>query len=75
MPISVIKEEWFWIIAVSAILILVLPLAIVWFILKLPPELAFIVTILLIIGWGVAAGYKDWLVARRREEEKQNQQQ
>jgi uncharacterized membrane protein len=73
MLISVMKEEWYWIIVISVILILVLPLAIVWFLLKLPPELAFVATILLLIGWGVAAGYKDWLMARRAEEEKKKQ--
>jgi hypothetical protein len=42
---------------------------IIWFILYLPGELKVVATILIIIGWGVAAGYKDWLQNKRREEE------
>lgn len=67
----VLKEEWFWIIALSIILVLVIPFAIVWFILNLPPDGRIIVTIALIIGWGVVAGYKDWLTSKKREEERE----
>jgi uncharacterized membrane protein len=67
------KESWFWIIIVSLILIIVLPLVIVWFILALPPELSFVATILVIVTWGVVAGYKDWIIHKRNEEKKQRQ--
>jgi len=65
----ILSEEWLWIIILSLIAILVGPLLIVWFILVLPAELKILATILIVVGWGVAAGYKDWLQAKRKEEE------
>ena len=67
----ILREEWLWIIIVSIVLVLVLPLVVIWLILDLPPAARFIVTVAIIIGWGVAAGYKDWLISKRKEEEKQ----
>jgi hypothetical protein len=52
-------------------MVFTLPVVVVWFILTLPTEMKFLSTILIIVGWGVAAGYKDWILAKRREEEKQ----
>jgi len=51
-------------------LIIILPLVIIWFILQLPPSLALVATVLLIILWGVAAGYKDWILYKEQEEER-----
>lgn len=65
----ILTEEWLWIIILSLIVVLVGPLLIVWFILVLPAELKIFATILIVIAWGVVAGYKDWLKARRQEEE------
>jgi hypothetical protein len=67
----ILREQWLWIIIVGVILILALPLAIIWLILDLPPEGRLIATVAIIIGWGVAAGYRDWLVSKRKEERKQ----
>jgi hypothetical protein len=65
----ILSEGWFWIIVLSLIAVLLGPLLIVWFILILPGELKILATILIVVGWGVAAGYKDWLKAKRKEEE------
>jgi len=61
-------EEWLWVIIAALAAILVLPLLIIWIILSLPDYLKIAATILIVIGWGVAAGYKDWLVEKRRNE-------
>ena len=66
----ILSEEWLWIIILSLIAVLVGPLLIVWFILVLPAELKIIATILIVVAWGFAAGYKDWLQARLKEEER-----
>lgn len=66
-----LSEKWLWIIIVLIIMVFTLPVVVVWFILTLPTEMKFLSTILIIVGWGVAAGYKDWILAKRREEEKQ----
>jgi hypothetical protein len=68
--IWILSEKWFWIIILALAAISVGPLLIIWVILYLPDELKVVATILIVIGWGVAAGYKDWLKDKRREEEK-----
>lgn len=65
---EILREEWLWIIILSLIAIFLLPLILIWFILTIPPELRVIITFMLIISWGVAAGYKDWLIEKRKEE-------
>lgn len=66
---SILSEEWLWITILALIVILIGPILIIWFILALPGELKLVATILIIVGWGVAGGYKDWLTERRRREE------
>lgn len=67
----IIKEKWLWIIILAIITVFTIPLIAIWVILYLPSEMKLVFTILTIIGWGVAAGYKDWVTAKKREEEKQ----
>jgi len=66
---SDILSRWTWIVVVGMILILVVPLIVVWTIIQMPPELRLVATILIIVSWGVVAGYKDWVIAKRREQE------
>jgi hypothetical protein len=66
----ILSEEWLWVIIIVLIAILVGPLLIIWLVIALPAELKLVATLFIIIGWGIASGYKDWLVAARREEEK-----
>ena len=73
MQASALLDRWFWIIILSLFAIIVVPLVTVWFILQLSPELKIVATILIIVLWGVAAGYKDWVKAKREEEEKKLQ--
>jgi len=65
---SILTEKWLWIIIAVLILIVVTPFFIVWAILILPPPLNAIATICLVVLWGVAAGYKDWITSKRKEE-------
>jgi len=67
----IFKEKWLWILILALVLILVLPLFIIWLIFYLSPELKLVATILLVVAWGIAAGYKDWIVHRHKEEEEQ----
>jgi hypothetical protein len=66
----IFSEEWLWVVVIALAAILVLPLVIVWVILSLPDYMKLVATILIVIGWGFAAGYKDWIVAKRREDER-----
>ena len=67
---SVFKEHWFWLIVIFAMIIVTVPFVVIYFVLLLPPiwgPLFF--TAALIIVWGVVSGYKDWVIAKRKEEE------
>lgn len=66
---AVLAEKWLWIIVLSIIAIITIPLVTVWIILKLPPLLRLVATIFIIFGWGIAGGYRDWLKSKRREKE------
>jgi len=67
---TILSEKWLWIVILALIVILVGPLLIVYFILLLPFPFNMISTILLVLGWGIAAGYKEWVTAKRKEEKK-----
>ena len=67
---AVLKEKWFWIIVLAVSLVIGAPLLVVWVILNLPPLYQLLATVLLVVLWGVAAGYKEWVIEKRKEEEK-----
>jgi len=66
---SVWLDKWVWITMLSVILVMVLPLVVVWGILNLPADLRIVATICIIVLWGVASGYKDWVLSKEREKE------
>ena len=68
----ILREKWYWTIVLLLITILIVPFFVVIFILILPPDIRLFMTILLVIGWGVAAGYKDWVTHKRKEEREQS---
>jgi len=61
-------NRWIWITILSLSLIAMGPFIVISILLALPSELKGVATILLIFGWGIAAGYKDWAIAKRQEE-------
>jgi hypothetical protein len=63
----ILKEKWFWITVISALLIVFLPFLIIFFILNLSPETRFVATILIIIVSGVAAGYREWIIEQSKK--------
>jgi len=67
---EILTAKWLWIIIISCILILVGPLLIVWVIVQLPYPFNVIATICLIGGYGVVAGYKDWILSKAKERRK-----
>jgi hypothetical protein len=66
---EVIFDRWLWIIIILLITIGVIPFIIIWVILLLPSPYNMIATSLIIVFWGVAAGYKEWALFKRKEEE------
>jgi len=69
----ILSEEWLWIIVLALIAVLIGPLLIVWLVLALPAELKLVATVLIVIGWGIASGYKDWILEKRRREEEEGE--
>jgi len=65
---SVLTQKWLWIIIFSLISIVVFPFLLVLLIISLPPPYNAIATVILVIGWGVAAGYKDWIISKGEEQ-------
>lgn len=65
----ILKEKWLWIIVAALTMIVTIPLLVIWLILNLPPYLRLVVTLCIIVLGAVAAGYKDWIVSKRKEEE------
>lgn len=63
MP-RILKQKWLWVIILSFCLIIIAPLFVVWMILQLSPTLRFLATVLIVVGWGVVAGYKEWITER-----------
>ncbi len=68
-------NKWVAIIILSVILITVGPLMVVWAILHLESYYAMAAIIFLIILWGVASGYKDWVISKRQEEDREKKNQ
>ena len=69
MSRSLLSEKWLWIIIVAIIAIITTPLIVVYVILLLPFPYNTIATIALVAIWGVVAGYKDWIISKRKDEE------
>jgi len=65
---SILTSRWYWTIIAITSAIVITPFLIVMLILTLPSPWSFLATILLIIGWGLVAGYKDWIIAKAKEE-------
>jgi hypothetical protein len=61
-------NQWLWIIVVCAGAIVVFPFLVLIALMKSPPWLGATVTILIIVGWGIAGGYKDWLMHKHKQE-------
>jgi len=60
-------NKWLWITIFGCWLVMIGPVIFVYFMLFLPPPIKMIVFFGIIVGWGVAGGYKDWVMARRKE--------
>lgn len=67
---SVLKEQWFWIIILSVCMVIATPLLVIWIILQLPFPYNLAATFILVIIWGIVAGYKEWIIEKRKEKEK-----
>ena len=69
----IFKEKWFWIIFLAMVSIILVPFIFVTIILGMPPILRVVATVLLVVCWGVAGAYKDWMKEKREQEKKMEQ--
>lgn len=63
-------NRWLWIIIGGMVAIAIFPFVAMSAILMSPSWLSVTITILIIIGWGVAGGYKEWLLHKHKQEKK-----
>jgi hypothetical protein len=73
VAMSVFKQHWLWLIVIFATIIVTVPFIVIYLVLLLPPiwgPVFFMIA--LIIVWGVVSGYKDWVTAKRKEEEEKS---
>lgn len=61
-------NKWLWVIVAGMVSIVVLPFFIMAVILTVPSWLSTTITVLIIVGWAVAGGYKDWSLHKRKQE-------
>jgi hypothetical protein len=66
----IFKEKWFWILLTVLVLMILIPFMVIMAILNLPPILRWVATVLLILCWGVAAAYKEWIKEKHEQEKK-----
>jgi len=65
---KVLTEKWFWTVVILLTLIFVMPFVVILALVYLPFPLNTIVIIVILVCWGVAAGYKDWMTSKSKEE-------
>jgi len=65
---AILTSRWYWIIITVTSAIVITPFVIILTIISIPAPWNFVGTILLVIAWGVVAGYKDWIIAKAKEE-------
>jgi hypothetical protein len=61
-------NKWLWITIIGVSMVLTLPLVVVYGILVLPLTYRGVATLLIVIGSGIASGFKDWVISKRKEE-------
>jgi Kef-type K+ transport system membrane component KefB len=67
---SVLRENWLWLIVLFVTIIITVPFIVIYLVLLLPPiwgPALFMVALMIL--WAFVSGYKDWVTARRKEEE------
>jgi len=67
---AILTCRWYWFIVASVIAIVTAPFFMLMLIINLPPPWNAITVFLLIGGWGIVAGYKDWTIFKSKEEKK-----
>ena len=66
---ATLLNKWLWIIIGSMCAVAAMPLVVLLVMMVVPAWLSEIIAISVIIGWGVAGGYKDYLLHKRKSEE------
>jgi hypothetical protein len=68
--IEILHEKWFWIIIILLILIFVMPFIVIMLLVFLPYPLNTILTVCILVCWGIVSGYKDWITSKSEKEDK-----
>jgi len=61
-------NKWFWITILGCWAVMIGPFIFLTLMIYLPAPVKVAGLFCLLVGWGVASGYKDWVQARRQEQ-------
>ena len=67
-----LTEKWLWFIILSLFMILFGSWILLWIILLLPSPFGTFLLLAIIGAWGIVAGYKDWIIDKRKRGRKIN---
>jgi membrane protein YdbS with pleckstrin-like domain len=56
----ILKERWFWMLAVGLMAAIILPLLIAWFVVSLRPELMVVALVAILVVWLIFRSYRNW---------------
>jgi membrane protein required for beta-lactamase induction len=72
---SVFRENWFWLIVLFVGVICTVPFIVIYLVLLLQTIWWWVPAcfmVVLIVVWALVSGYKDWVTARRKEDEEKS---
>ena len=61
-------NKWLWITILGCTAVIIGPMLIIYIITLMPMTFKLASMVAIMICWGIAGGYKDWVVARRKEQ-------
>jgi len=61
-----LTEKWFWLIILSLIMILFGSWILLWIFIMLPHPIGTFLLVIILGAWGIVAGYKDWIIDKRK---------
>lgn len=64
-----LRERWFWKLIIICMIILIVPMAVAWIIISMPPIMMYASIGFVLVLWCAVRGYRDWLSKKRGKSE------
>lgn len=69
---DILTSRWYWIIVIMGCAIMITPFIFVLILLYLPTPVNALGMFAIVVGWGVVAGYKDWILEQRAKQKQKS---